>query len=305
MAAFNRGTGLLIIEVKHSNPNGDPDMESEPRTLEMDGRGLISPVSFKRKLRDLVGEKEGPVWAAARDTLKLHGNIGFDILESRGRDRKAIAAMSPDDFKTKYWDGRVFGATFLEESRKNEANESDPKLKSAKREKSPRAANFIVTGTVQFGPGVSIAPIDIDRLTTTNKAGVEGDKDRGLAPLGWRVVRHGVYAMPFYVNAAAATKSGCAREDIALLQFVVPQAYRHTASAVRPSVEIRHAWYAEHRTPLGSCPDSAIIDALMPRLRDGKSKPVGYGDYDVPSDLGPTLESRLQSFEDLAAKSWG
>ena len=59
MAALNRGTGLLIIEVRCSNPNGDPDAESEPRTLETDGRGLISPVSFKRKLRDLVAMKMG------------------------------------------------------------------------------------------------------------------------------------------------------------------------------------------------------------------------------------------------------
>ena len=37
--AFNRGTGLLVIEVRHSNPNGDPDAESEPRTIDADGRG--------------------------------------------------------------------------------------------------------------------------------------------------------------------------------------------------------------------------------------------------------------------------
>ena len=53
-ALFNRGTGLIIIDVVNSNPNGDPDGESEPRTFEGDGRGLISPVSFKRKLRDLM-----------------------------------------------------------------------------------------------------------------------------------------------------------------------------------------------------------------------------------------------------------
>ncbi len=53
-APFNRGTGLLIIDVVNSNPNGDPDGMSEPRTFEGDGRGLISPVSLKRKLRDLM-----------------------------------------------------------------------------------------------------------------------------------------------------------------------------------------------------------------------------------------------------------
>ena len=68
-STFNRGTGLLVIEVRHSNPNGDPDAESEPRTLDGDGRGLISPVSFKRKLRDLVADHEGPVWLEAKRAI--------------------------------------------------------------------------------------------------------------------------------------------------------------------------------------------------------------------------------------------
>lgn len=50
---IKRGTGLLLIDVKDSNPNGDPDRDSDPR-MRQDGRGEISPVSFKRKLRDLV-----------------------------------------------------------------------------------------------------------------------------------------------------------------------------------------------------------------------------------------------------------
>ena len=28
---FNRATGLLILEVVNSNPNGDPDRENDPR----------------------------------------------------------------------------------------------------------------------------------------------------------------------------------------------------------------------------------------------------------------------------------
>jgi Cas7 group CRISPR-associated protein Csh2 len=50
---ITRGTGLLVIEVKNSNPNGDPDRESDPRVRSHDQRGMITGVSFKRKLRDL------------------------------------------------------------------------------------------------------------------------------------------------------------------------------------------------------------------------------------------------------------
>lgn len=285
-AFFNRGTGLLVINVNNSNPNGDPDGESEPRSFEGDGRGLISPVSFKRKLRDLMENETGAVRGAALAAIGQSANRAFGILESRGRDRKAISAMSIEDFRSAYWDGRVFGNTFVEEKDKG---------------------RFITTGVVQVGPGVSIAPIHIVRCTLTNKAGVEGDKDRGMAPLAFRVVRHGLYAMPFFVNASAAPKSGCDSRDIDLLKFLIPHAYAHTASGIRPEVHIVHAWYAEHKNPLGSCPDPLILATLKPKRKpqfDSETPSVSIDEYDIPAALPDDLRGRLSSFEDLCLKDW-
>ena len=81
-----RATGLLVLEVVNSNPNGDPDNESDPRTR-VGGWGEISPVSFKRKLRDLVEEKAGPVWleTAAADTFNktLPSSLGVHFRHKR------------------------------------------------------------------------------------------------------------------------------------------------------------------------------------------------------------------------------
>src|SRR5262245_12942434 len=99
---MNRATGLLVIEVVNSNPNGNPDQESDPR-LRPDERGMISPVSFKRKLRDLVEDKDGPVWQDLSTRLSLAAD-NFAVLESRGRNRKQIEAeLSDGSFVTKYW----------------------------------------------------------------------------------------------------------------------------------------------------------------------------------------------------------
>jgi CRISPR-associated protein Csd2 len=276
---LNRATGLLVIEVVNSNPNGDPDRESDPRQRP-DSRGEISPVSFKRKLRDLVEEKQGPVWETLRDQLKL-ADDRFAILESRGRDRKAIEKELKDGtFRDKYWDGRVFGNTFLEEG----------------------GPDTVKTGAVQFGLGLSVAPITIERMTNTNKAGVQEGKDRGMAPLGYRIVTHGVYAMPFFVNPTAAVKSGCTAEDIKLLFRVIPQAYAHSASYVRPMVGIRHAWVVEHKSPLGSCSDFELLDALRPRKRkelDPEQPSTSWGDYEVPVQLSETMRSKVADFKDL------
>ena len=271
-----RATGLLIIEVINSNPNGDPDRESDPRQRP-DGKGEISPVSFKRKVRDLIENKDGDVWKQVGSGLKPEE---FVILESRGRDRKAIDAelKNGTTFRDKYWDGRVFGNTFLEEG----------------------AADTIKTGVVQFGLGLSVAPIDISRHTNTSKSGVQEGKDRGMAPMGYRFVPHGVYWMPFFVNPSAAQKSGCTKRDIDLLLKVIPFAYPHTRSHARPMVEVRHAWYIEHKNVLGSCSDFALIAALTPKKKHDLNSPSNsWDDYDVPTELPADLKARVGSCRDL------
>ncbi len=281
--AFNRGTGLLVIEVINSNPNGDPDRESDPRQRN-DQRGEISPVSFKRKLRDLVDDKDGSVWKYISDALKQQNDdFKYSILESRGRKRDEIIKMlkeNEEQFKKEYWDARVFGNTFLEEG----------------------SSTSIKTGVVQFGLGLSIAPIEIERLTTTNKAGVEGDKDRGMAPLSFRIVQHAIYCLPFFINPSVAHKSGCTKNDIDLLLKTIPYAYKHTASYIRNNVDFIHAWYIEHKSPLGSCSDFDLINALTPKkLAEPDNPSTSRADYKIPKkeDMPLELQNKVLSINDL------
>jgi len=285
-----RATGLLIIEVVNSNPNGDPDRESEPRQRP-NGRGEISPVSFKRKLRDLLEDSDSPFFDSLPDKFRKNPDC-FRILESRGRERKEITKEMGDTknfnqqaflnsiFVKKYWDARVFGNTFLEEG---------------------AAKGFIKTGVVQFGVGVSISPISIVRHTNTNKAGVQEGKNAGMAPLGFRIVQHGVYCMPFFVNPNYARKSGCTSDDIELLKLLIPRAYELNRSAIRPDVRIRHAWYITHKNPLGSCPDHLLIDALTPTRKGNVSDPSTdwSADYEDKTALPADLLSKVKNIVDL------
>lgn len=285
---FKRVTGLLVIEVVNSNPNGDPDRESDPRMRD-NGRGEISPVSFKRKLRDLLEKGAGPVHDAVLEQLRSHAEIPdgyqFKILESRGRDRKAIQKEMGDikcydhikylesEFVKNYWDARLFGNTFLEDGANKE---------------------FIKTGIAQFGMGLSIAPVHIIRQTNTNKAGVQEGKNQGMAPLAYRVVEHGVYLMPFYVNPSMADKSGCKPCDVELLRLLIPFAYDHTRSAIRPDVRIRHAWWMEHQNVLGSCPDFKLVEAMSPKRKGNALEPSqDWGDYEDVTKLPPELEGKV------------
>ena len=283
---INRVTGLLIIEAVNSNPNGNPDQESDPRVRD-NGQGEISPVSFKRKLRDLVELAQGPVFQTVRQKLSdVPEGYKFEILESRGRDRQAISKEMGDktkydedkflqsEFVKKYWDARLFGNTFLEDG---------------------GAKGYIKTGIVQFGMGLSIAPVIIQRHTNTNKAGVQEGKNQGMAPLAYRVVQHGAYVMPFFINPSLANKSGCKPCDVELLKRLIPYAYDHTRSAIRPDVRIRHAWWMEHKDALGSCPDYLLIDALTPKRTgdDPMTPSTSWVDYEVPGKLPDALGKKV------------
>jgi len=259
---LKRITGLLVIETRSSNPNGDPDRESDPRQR-VDGRGEISPVSVKRKIRDLIEDKQGPVWTELSKEMNLIPEQ-YDILEARGRERKKIEDQLKVDFesfKSQYWDGRLFGNTFLEKG----------------------GADTIRTGVVQFGLGTSIAPINVTRHTFTNKSGVQEGKDRGMAPLSYRVVEHAVYTVPFFINPSAAHKSGCTQKDIDLMLRVLPYIYTHTASLIRSSVILKHIHTFTHNNALGTLSDFVLIDALTPRKKENPEEASStIEDYDIP-----------------------
>ncbi len=290
---IKRATGLLVIEVVNSNPNGDPDRESDPRQRP-NGCGEISPVSYKRKLRDLLDDHDSPFFKALPEKFSADAER-YSILEHRGRIPSEITKEQGDDpsdflnseFVQKYWDARVFGNTFLEDN----AGKKYPKRKNKA---------FIKTGVVQFGMGLSVAPIEIIRQTNTKKMAVEEEKDSGMAPLAYRVVEHGVYCMPFFVNPNYAGKSGCTADDIELLKLLIPHAYEQNRSAIRPDVRIRHAWYIEHKNLLGSCPEYLLFEALTPvKCKNADEPSESWSDYEDKEALPQNLLERVESCVDL------
>jgi Cas7 group CRISPR-associated protein Csh2 len=243
---------------------------------------MITSVSFKRKIRDLVLRKDEPVWKKVAKELGIHDRADdFDILERRGISRSEVNTQLNSNFKgfkKKYWDARIFGNTFLEEG----------------------VGDTIRAGIVHFGLAVSVSPIRVHRLTQTKLAPAEGGKageqgpSRGMAPLAHRVVEHGLYGMPFFVNPTGAQGergTGCTALDIVLLLKLIRYAYSHTKSDIRPLVEVRRAWYAEHDDDLGSFSEFEFIEKLMPKRKGGDSeKPSVSGtsleeQYAVPTEL--------------------
>lgn len=297
-----RATGLIILEVRNSNPNGDPERDGAPRRRRGD-IGEISPVSVKRKMRDLIANKNGPIWLYLQNKYNLDESR-FQILEDRGRKRDEIKKIIIEDdskpvcdkrFVKTYWDGRVFGNTFLEgidEDTSDIASDNKAARKSGQ-DKNKKSAdslalkNNVKTGVVHFGLGLSVAPVSIRTdFTQTNKSGVEEGKTGGMAPGAFKFVEHGIYTIPFFVNPTPASKTGCSKIDVDVALELIPYVYSHNPSTVRTQVEVLHAWYAEHMNQKGSFNDFKLIDILTPYKESELNKPSSSRtEYIIPNPV--------------------
>jgi CRISPR-associated protein Csd2 len=314
MTDIKRATGLIIVEVRNSNPNGDPERDGAPRRRRGD-IGEISPVSVKRKMRDLVANKNGPIWLYLENKFSLD-KTRFDILEERGRKRPVIKAMIIKDkdeaieekeFVKQYWDGRVFGNTFLEKAEGELAEDvsETPSENTPGGDTNSKAADTLTlkdsvkTGVVHFGLGLSVAPVTVRTdFTLTNKSAVQEDKTSGMAPGAFKFVEHGIYAIPFFVNPTQASKTGCKKKDVDVALELIPYVYSHNRSLVRTQVEVLHAWYVEHKDQKGSYNDFDLIDALMPTKTEAKDKPSATrSEYDIPNPNEETYKDKFKKFD--------
>jgi CRISPR-associated protein Csd2 len=268
---INRVIGFLVIEVINSNPNGDPDRDGAPRFRpdELGELGEMTAVCVKRKCRDLVMFKQGPVWKAICSIMKIDPDF-FQIFERPDRaftDTKKY--VKEGKVATECWDIRAFGSAFFGDKKDEKENKT-----------------AISRGTIQFGMGLSVSPIITTERTITRGMSVQENKTRGMGSLAVKTVDHAIYVMPFFVNPTMAAVNHTTTEDVEVLKHVLPHLFKETASASRPQVNLLHAFWVDHGNELGSCPDHLIIEALTPKRKDDISIPSSSREqYVIPTEL--------------------
>ena len=123
MALTNRYDFILLFDVKDGNPNGDPDAGNLPRMDAESGRGLVTDVCLKRKVRNFVGLVKGEqppfeIYVKEKAVLnnqhkRAYVGIGkHELLE--GDDKKRKGGDAVDEARQwmcrNFFDVRAFGA---------------------------------------------------------------------------------------------------------------------------------------------------------------------------------------------------
>ena len=126
MAIENRYDFILLFDVKDGNPNGDPDAGNLPRVDAETGRGLVTDVSLKRKVRNYVGMVKGEqppfeIYVKEKAILNRQHERAYKAIGASdllaGDDKKRRGGEKVDEARAwmcgNFYDVRTFGAVMV------------------------------------------------------------------------------------------------------------------------------------------------------------------------------------------------
>ncbi len=281
----NRYDFLLIFDVQDGNPNGDPDAGNMPRIDAETGRGLVTDVCLKRKVRNYVQLTQDP--AAGFDIFikekailnleiaKAYSELEIDLAQppadtSDGKKRNKVGqgqGGEVDQARQKmcqtYYDIRTFGAVM-----------------------STGANAGQVRGPVQMTFARSVDPVvtlehSITRIAVATEAEAEkqGGDNRTMGRKN--TIPYGLYVARGFVSPHLAAQTGFSQEDLELLWQALNNMFEHDRSAARGLMTTRKLIIFEHESALGSASAQSLFDLVSIQRKDETKPPRAYDDYDL------------------------
>lgn len=256
MAAIaNRYDFVFIFDVRNGNPNGDPDAGNLPRLDPETGRGLVTDVALKRKVRNYV--------ALARPREERYGIYMRDGAVLNAEHRKAYdhfgiqpdtkSKKAPKDkaqeltrwMCTNYFDIRTFGAVMSTEVNCGQ-----------------------VRGPVQMTFAQSHDPVVPMEVTITRSSVTkEDDARKNEREMGRKhIVPYGLYRTHGFISARLANDpekgTGFSGEDLDLFWKALRNMFDHDRSAARGEMTARGLIVFEHASDLGNAPAHKLFERV-------------------------------------------
>jgi len=284
----NRYDFLLVFDVQDGNPNGDPDAGNLPRIDAETGRGLVTDVCLKRKVRNYVqqtqGEKQGydifvKEKAILNDSISgAYDKLGINLAkapedEKDGKKRikegqgqgsevdKARAQMCQD-----YYDIRTFGAVM-----------------------STGANAGQVRGPVQLTFARSVDPVvtlehSITRMAVATAAEAEkqGGDNRTMGRKN--TIPYGLYVARGFVSAHLAAQTGFNADDLDLLWKALNNMFEHDRSAARGLMTTRKLIVFKHDNALVQASAQSLFDLVAITRKESSKPPRAFDDYQLEID---------------------
>jgi len=271
----NRYDFVLLFDVQDGNPNGDPDAGNLPRVDAETGKGLVTDVCLKRKVRNYVGLKHGeqpPYEIYVKEKAILNQQherayIGIGAEDMLKGDKKRKGGDKVNEARQwmckNFYDVRTFGAVM-----------------------STGVNCGQVRGPIQLTFARSVDPVvtlehSITRMAVATEAEAE-KQDGDNRTMGRKfTVPYGLYCAHGFVSAPLAGQTGFSEDDLSLLWESLNNMFEHDRSAARGLMSTRKLVVFKHESNMGNAPAHALFERVQATLKEGVTAPRSFSDYDV------------------------
>jgi CRISPR-associated protein Csd2 len=226
----------VILRVKNANPNGDPLNGNRPRT-DYEGRGEISDVCIKRKIRDRLMEIKNDKNEYKYNVFVQSDDRKLDDATSlKDRAEKALGKdlggkETVEKACAKWIDVRAFGQLFAFSSKKGKKKEDGSDGEDT------NGVSIPIRGPVSIQHAFSIDTVSLTSTQITKSVNSVDTKDgkRGSDTMGIKHrVDNGVYVFFGSMNPQLAQKTKFSDEDATAIKEVLPKIFENDASSARP-----------------------------------------------------------------------
>ena len=291
-AIQNRYDFVFLFDVTNGNPNGDPDAGNLPRLDPETGRGLVTDVALKRKIRNYVamakGDKAGyDIYMQERAVLNRAHMRAYSSLKLTPEPKKlpkdeekarALTKWMCDNF----FDIRTFGAVMSTEVNCGQV-------------RGPVQMTF-----AQSHDAIVPMEVSITRSSVTN----ERDAEKNDRTMGRKhIVPYGLYRAHGFISGRLANDAkkgtGFSDEDLAVFWEALETMFDHDRAAARGEMSARGLILFKHDSDLGNASAHRLFDTVAVSRRGSATAPRSIADYDIvtPSQAdmppGVTVERRI------------
>ena len=273
----NRYDFVFVFDVTMGNPNGDPDAGNQPRIDAETGRGMVSDVAIKRKIRNFVAMLHGykrpyDIYVRERAVLNKLNTEAYaatgheELLATSDKSKRAGNEESIKDARKwicdNYFDVRTFGAVM-----------------------STKVNCGQVRGPVQLTISQSVDPIDYQDMTITRCAVSsedEADKQAGdNRTMGRKsVVPYGLYVGHGFVSPFFAKDTGFGDSDLEILWQAIKNMFEVDRAASRGEMCLHKLIIFKHDSEIGNAPAFDLFRRVrIKRISDSPARCID--DYEI------------------------
>lgn len=276
---------VYIFDVQDGNPNGDPDGGNLPRTDVETGKGLVTDVCLKRKIRNYVQvAKEGQ---PGYDIFIREKAVLNNLIDKAYETTEVEKAKSPADkvaaarkaMCDTYYDVRTFGAVMSTG-------------KNAGQVRGPLQLTFARSVEPVFATEHSITRMAV---ATEKEQEKQGGDNRTMGRKA--TIPYGLYVAHGFISAALAEQTGFDSEDMDVTIEALKIMFDLDRSAARGLMAAKKLIVFRHDSKLGNAPADRLFDLVkISRTTDGAAR--AFSDYKVEIDTaglpsGVTIEEIL------------